>query len=276
MLGAYREPGPLSPAGPDHVQRGGDLRRRGRHCPAAGRPGVRHLLVGDAASPPSGAGRAGRRAARRLRGGGKPGGLRPRRAGAGPRQALESLRGQTLDDARLAAGIGRANRVRSLLAELRRLAYTASPCPLPALEMLIAEMLAIHFCSDQAEAAAVLEELLAEVQRPGPRRRGRLGGAGGAGVLGQSGGRPAGDEPAGGRRRPGLRHRVSLLPRPGPDPRGPAAHGGPGADGAGRSDGRLAGRSRRADLRRRAAVRRPRRSSSRGFPAPATAAWKAG
>ncbi len=80
------------------------------------------------------------------------------------RGALESLRGQTLDDARLAAGIGRANRVRSLLAELRRLAYTASPCPLPALEMLVAEMLAIHFCSDQAEAATVLEELLAEVR----------------------------------------------------------------------------------------------------------------
>ena len=53
--------------------------------------------------------------------------------------------------------------MRSLLAELRRLAYTSARCPLPALEMLIAEMLAIHFCSDQAETAAVLEELLAEV-----------------------------------------------------------------------------------------------------------------
>jgi benzoyl-CoA reductase/2-hydroxyglutaryl-CoA dehydratase subunit BcrC/BadD/HgdB len=30
--------------------------------------------------------------------------------------------------------------------------------------MLIAEMLAIHFCSDQAEATAVLEDLLAEVR----------------------------------------------------------------------------------------------------------------
>ncbi len=79
------------------------------------------------------------------------------------RQALESLCAQTLDPARLAAGIARANRVRSLLAELRRLAYTSARCPLPALEMLIAEMLAIHFCSDQAETAAVLEELLAEV-----------------------------------------------------------------------------------------------------------------
>jgi hypothetical protein len=80
------------------------------------------------------------------------------------RQALESLSGQTLSEARLSAGIGRANRVRSLLAELRTLAYTACPCPLPALEMLIAEMLAIHFCSDQMEAIAVLEDLVIEVQ----------------------------------------------------------------------------------------------------------------
>jgi benzoyl-CoA reductase/2-hydroxyglutaryl-CoA dehydratase subunit BcrC/BadD/HgdB len=78
------------------------------------------------------------------------------------RQALESLSGQTLTDRRLAEGIRRANRVRSLLAELRHLAYTARRCPMPALEMLIAEMLAIHFCSDQAEAVLVLEDLRAE------------------------------------------------------------------------------------------------------------------
>lgn len=80
------------------------------------------------------------------------------------RQALESLSGQALTDRRLAEGIGRANRVRSVLADLRELAYTARRCPMPALEMLIAEMLAIHFCSDQAEAVLVLEELRAEVR----------------------------------------------------------------------------------------------------------------
>ena len=52
----------------------------------------------------------------------------------------------------------------SILADLRELAYTARRCPMPALEMLIAEMLAIHFCSDQAEAVLVLEALLAEVR----------------------------------------------------------------------------------------------------------------
>jgi benzoyl-CoA reductase/2-hydroxyglutaryl-CoA dehydratase subunit BcrC/BadD/HgdB len=79
------------------------------------------------------------------------------------RQALQSLAGQDLSDARLTAGIGRANRVRSVLAELRQLAYTAPRCPMPALEMLIAEMLAIHFCSDQEESLRVLEKLRAEV-----------------------------------------------------------------------------------------------------------------
>jgi benzoyl-CoA reductase/2-hydroxyglutaryl-CoA dehydratase subunit BcrC/BadD/HgdB len=80
------------------------------------------------------------------------------------RQALEDWAGQRLTDERLRAGIVRANRVRRLLGDLRRLAYTAEPCPLPALEMLIAEMLAIHFCSDQEESIKVLEELLAEVR----------------------------------------------------------------------------------------------------------------
>ncbi len=90
------------------------------------------------------------------------------------RRALETFTGQALTDERLAAGIRRANRVRACLGELRRLDFTANVCPMPALEMLIAEMLAIHFCSDQNEAIAVLEELLEEV-----RRRVRAG----AGVL---------------------------------------------------------------------------------------------
>jgi benzoyl-CoA reductase/2-hydroxyglutaryl-CoA dehydratase subunit BcrC/BadD/HgdB len=80
------------------------------------------------------------------------------------RGALEELGSCRLDDRALADGIRSANRVRSVLAELRRLAYTADPCPLPALEMLIAEMLAIHFCSDREESAAVLEDLLAEAR----------------------------------------------------------------------------------------------------------------
>jgi len=45
---------------------------------------------------------------------------------------------------------------------------------LPALEMLIAEMLAIHFCSDQAETIEVLRELLREVRGRVEAREGVL------------------------------------------------------------------------------------------------------
>ena len=88
--------------------------------------------------------------------------------------AMEELTGERLDEAKLSSGIAAANGVRGVLRELRNLAYVTNPCPMGALEMLIAEMLAIHFCSDRAEAARVLEELLSEV---------RLRVADGAGVL---------------------------------------------------------------------------------------------
>lgn len=81
------------------------------------------------------------------------------------KSALEELAGRPLDDHALAGGIAKANHVRRLLGRLRHLAFTAPLCPMPALEMLIAEMLAIHFCSDQDETILVLEELLDEVSR---------------------------------------------------------------------------------------------------------------
>ncbi len=81
------------------------------------------------------------------------------------RCVLEDAGGGRLADDRLRAGIRHANLVRDRLAELRRLVFTAPTCPLPALEMLIAEMLAIHFCSDRDETLCVLDELLDEVKR---------------------------------------------------------------------------------------------------------------
>jgi benzoyl-CoA reductase/2-hydroxyglutaryl-CoA dehydratase subunit BcrC/BadD/HgdB len=77
---------------------------------------------------------------------------------------LEETAGEKLDEVKLSAGINQANQVRRNLAELRRLAFTAEICPVPALEMLIAEMLAIHFCSDRQETIEVLKELLEEVK----------------------------------------------------------------------------------------------------------------
>jgi hypothetical protein len=79
-------------------------------------------------------------------------------------QALGELAGKTLADNFLEAGIREANKVRQLLAALRNTVYSAPAAPLPALEMLVAEMLAIHFCSDRGETIAVLGGLLAEVQ----------------------------------------------------------------------------------------------------------------
>ncbi len=87
---------------------------------------------------------------------------------------LEEVSGERLTEARLAAGIRAANLVRRLLSEIRKMVFTAPACPLPALELLIAEMIAIHFCSDREEAAAVLSDLAGLV-----RERVRVG----AGVL---------------------------------------------------------------------------------------------
>lgn len=86
--------------------------------------------------------------------------------------ALEALAGQKIDDARLRAGIRKANSVRMQLKRLRDLAYGAKICPMPGLEMLIAEMLAIHFCSDRDETTAVLADLLSTAQA---RVQARLG-----------------------------------------------------------------------------------------------------
>jgi benzoyl-CoA reductase/2-hydroxyglutaryl-CoA dehydratase subunit BcrC/BadD/HgdB len=81
------------------------------------------------------------------------------------RSLLEALTGEKLSNQKLAEGISQANIVRNLLAELRRTVFTAEINPLPALEMLIAEMLAIHFCSDIGETILVLQDLLKEAQR---------------------------------------------------------------------------------------------------------------
>ena len=80
------------------------------------------------------------------------------------RTALQRLSGVELTDERLRQGIAWSNGLRTVLRELRHLCFTAPRCPLPALEMLIAEALALHFCSDRAEAVLVLEELLEVVR----------------------------------------------------------------------------------------------------------------
>lgn len=77
---------------------------------------------------------------------------------------LETAAGSCLTDAALAAAIGKSNEFRRVLDDLRQLVYTAPAAPLGSLEMLIAEMLALHFCSDYDQALIVLQNLLHEVQ----------------------------------------------------------------------------------------------------------------
>lgn len=79
------------------------------------------------------------------------------------REALSTLSGQELTDARLAEGIRVANGVRATLRALRDAAFLAPRAPLPALELLIAEMLIIHFCSDRQATQQVLADLHQEV-----------------------------------------------------------------------------------------------------------------
>ncbi len=81
------------------------------------------------------------------------------------REAIERAAGKRISDTALSGSIARANHVRGLIAELRRLCFTAPACPLPALELLIAEMFALHFCSDPAEAVSILTGLLNEVRQ---------------------------------------------------------------------------------------------------------------
>lgn len=76
------------------------------------------------------------------------------------KKALSELAGSPLTDEMLTHGISKANQVRTCLNELRETVFMALISPLPSLELLIAEMLAIHYCSDREEALRVLQGLL--------------------------------------------------------------------------------------------------------------------
>ncbi|MCP4605166.1 MAG: 2-hydroxyacyl-CoA dehydratase [Proteobacteria bacterium] len=80
------------------------------------------------------------------------------------RKTLENLSGKRLDEVELVSGIEAANNIRQHMAELRHEVFSAKICPLPALEMLIAEMLAIHYCSDRGETLNVITDLLQVVK----------------------------------------------------------------------------------------------------------------
>ena len=202
MLGAFVDRGPFPHPRPADVQRRGDLRRLLGHRPAAGRPGLPDPLVGDAAPPPA---RSRARTAVEL-----PGGFAaPARARSTfvraelerVRAALEAYgrasRSTTSGSPRASR---RANRVRRLLAELRRLVFTRRSrarcrpwrCSSPRCWRSTS-------APTRTRRSRVLEELLDEVRRRVAAGDGVLAAGRRPRLLGQPGGRSAGDEPAGGR-----------------------------------------------------------------------------
>ena len=68
-----------------------------------------------------------------------------------------------LNDSLLTAGISAANKIRCKLRQLRDIVYSADICPLGSLEMMIAEMMSIHYCSDIWQVSEVLDDLISEV-----------------------------------------------------------------------------------------------------------------
>ncbi len=81
------------------------------------------------------------------------------------KSVLEKTAGESLDDDKLSKGIRAANWIRERLRELRTLVYGSSVSCLPALETMIAEMLALHYCSDRKECLEILDDLIAEVAK---------------------------------------------------------------------------------------------------------------
>lgn len=76
------------------------------------------------------------------------------------KEIIEAKTGQEITDVRLSTAIRQANRIRLTLEQLRETVFTAPVTPIPALEMLICEMLIIHYCSDADWAEKILDQLL--------------------------------------------------------------------------------------------------------------------
>jgi benzoyl-CoA reductase/2-hydroxyglutaryl-CoA dehydratase subunit BcrC/BadD/HgdB len=80
------------------------------------------------------------------------------------RKVLGNYAGMELSDEMLNAGIAQANRARSLMRDIREAVFTSRKRLLSAVDLLIAEMLIIHFCSDRDECIRILEAILDEVK----------------------------------------------------------------------------------------------------------------
>jgi hypothetical protein len=79
-------------------------------------------------------------------------------------RALEKKSGKSISNDMLSASIRGFNAVREKVRFLRELVYSSKQPPLPGLEMLLAEFIALHYCSEPDESLLVLDDLLMMVR----------------------------------------------------------------------------------------------------------------
>ncbi len=77
---------------------------------------------------------------------------------------LEHKAGRTWHPDNLRRTIRNVNHIRRRFRDIQQLCFTAPVAPMGSLELLIAEMLMIHFCSDMAQTQWILEALLSEIR----------------------------------------------------------------------------------------------------------------
>lgn len=80
-------------------------------------------------------------------------------------KVLEKETGRRISQPMLKGSLLNFNRIRGLVRNLRETVYSAEKVPLPGLEMLLAEFVGIHACSEPDEAVNVLECLTDEVRK---------------------------------------------------------------------------------------------------------------
>jgi benzoyl-CoA reductase/2-hydroxyglutaryl-CoA dehydratase subunit BcrC/BadD/HgdB len=78
---------------------------------------------------------------------------------------IGEVSGVNITEDMLKQSLSRFNSIRRRVSELRDLVYGAERPPLPGLEMMLAEFLAIHACSEPEECINVLDDLLRTVRR---------------------------------------------------------------------------------------------------------------
>jgi len=78
---------------------------------------------------------------------------------------LEQVTGRKISEDDLRKSVRGFNRIRGLVRDLRNIVYSKKWPPLPGLEVLLAEFIALHYCSEPWESMEVMEDLLAMVRK---------------------------------------------------------------------------------------------------------------